>query len=34
MWKFMAKHEGVLKKSNEEGKTAVEKGSGNYAFLM
>lgn len=34
MWGFMSSHEGVLKRSNEEGKEAVEKGDGKYAFLM
>ncbi|KAJ6215793.1 hypothetical protein RDWZM_010293 [Blomia tropicalis] len=34
MWEFMSKHKDVFKKSNDEGRKAVEKGDGSYAYLM
>ena len=34
MWEFMSRTPGVFQKSNVDGKMAVEKGDGNYAFLM
>ncbi|CAG2111798.1 unnamed protein product [Medioppia subpectinata] len=34
MWKFMSSHDGVLQRSNDMGKKAVENGEGKYAFLM
>lgn len=34
MWEFMSKHPEVFKKTNDEGRRAVEKADGGYAFLM
>ena len=34
MWNQMSANPNVLKPSNDEGKKAVEKGDGKYAFLM
>lgn len=34
MWEFMSKNSEVFKKSNKDGKDAVERADGKYAFLM
>jgi hypothetical protein len=34
MWEFMSRTPGAFQKSYTEGKNAVEKGDGSYAFLM
>jgi hypothetical protein len=34
MWEFMSRTPGAFQKTTVDGKNAVEKGDGSYAFLM